>query len=198
MGQRSQIYVRYPVKNGDKKLLANYYQWNFGERMISRARYGIEWVIERVEYLPWFFTFESNVISMSRIFDVNFDYKDVQISQNIIEEWKEIFPYNDFVAHVFYGQDNNDGKLFIDISIDGTIRYAFTDYDLDINKIMDGKSYMCWNSSYGNKWIENFSDEEVHQCEDNIKFISENAKLMTKEELEEFINYDYGYKKISF
>ena len=40
MGQRSQIYVRY----NKKLVIANYYQWNYGEQMISRARYGIEYI----------------------------------------------------------------------------------------------------------------------------------------------------------
>lgn len=40
MGQRSQIYLRY---NG-KLVFASYFQWNYGERMISRARWGIEHV----------------------------------------------------------------------------------------------------------------------------------------------------------
>lgn len=38
---------------------------------------------------------------------------------------------------------------------------------------------------------EYLSAEAVKTCEENIKFISENAILMTKEEVEEFINYDY-------
>ena len=38
MGQRSQIYVRFNKENGQSGLIANYYGWNFGERMISRAR----------------------------------------------------------------------------------------------------------------------------------------------------------------
>lgn len=46
MGQRSQIYVRYNKKDMNgvncKKLIANYYQWNYGERMISRATGGVQ------------------------------------------------------------------------------------------------------------------------------------------------------------
>ena len=52
MGQRSQIYIRY---NGDIKV-ANYYQWNYGERMISRARAIIE--ILNDEYLEYGWCFE--------------------------------------------------------------------------------------------------------------------------------------------
>ena len=40
MGMRSQIYVKY----NDRLIIANYYGWNYGERMISRARYGMEYL----------------------------------------------------------------------------------------------------------------------------------------------------------
>lgn len=37
MGQRSQIYIHFNV--GDNEgMVARYFQWNYGERMISRAR----------------------------------------------------------------------------------------------------------------------------------------------------------------
>ena len=190
MGQRSQIYVRYPLKGGKKGLLANYYQWNYGDRMVSRARYGIEWMLGSLDYLSFFYTIESNVTKMSRILDVNFDYKDVQVSDDIIKEKNEIFPDKDFNEVVFYWQDNNDGKLFIDITEDGIIKYAFTDGD--ISRIMDAERYMKWNMT--EKWKK---DEAwiVKACEDNIKFISANAKLMTGDELDEFIKYDYETPK---
>ena len=44
MGQRSQIYIRIKDEDGNTTLFAKYFQWNFGERMISRARYGIEYI----------------------------------------------------------------------------------------------------------------------------------------------------------
>ena len=39
MGQRSQIYVRYTNEKGEHFLTARYFGWNYGERMISRARH---------------------------------------------------------------------------------------------------------------------------------------------------------------
>ena len=45
MGQRSQIYVRY---NGDI-IVANYYQWNYAERMISRTRSILEYIKTNLE-----------------------------------------------------------------------------------------------------------------------------------------------------
>lgn len=88
MGQRSQIYVRY----GNKLVVANYYQWNFGERMINRARYGIEYIKDNlIQYKDYIFNNSYEMKRLGRIFDVNFDRKDVQMGQNIVQEWKEQF-----------------------------------------------------------------------------------------------------------
>lgn len=51
MGQRSQIYVR----ASGQLIVANYYQWNYAERMISRARYGIEYIDSVKDYSDWIF-----------------------------------------------------------------------------------------------------------------------------------------------
>ena len=85
MGQRSQIYVKY----GNKLVVANYYQWNYGERMISRARHGIEYIKDNlIKYKEWLFNNSYEMKRLGRIFDANFDMKDVQISQDIVQEWK--------------------------------------------------------------------------------------------------------------
>lgn len=47
MGQRSQIFVRYQETDGTRKLVARYYGWNYGERMISRARHHL------MQLIPW-------------------------------------------------------------------------------------------------------------------------------------------------
>lgn len=189
MGQRSQIYVRF--NNGDKKgLIANYYQWNYGERMISRARWGIDRIKETLKYDGWYYQTKGNVTRLSRIFDVNFDMKDVQISCDIIAEYKEEFSEENFNDFVFKMQDNNDGKLLVDINKNG-IKYAFLDWDANSDNIMDGKAYIIWNNRGELVESEYMPKETILICEENIKFISENAKLMTKEEVEEFINYEY-------
>lgn len=120
MGQRSQIFVRYEEK-GTKKLIARYYQWNFGETMISRARYSIEWLKEHYIY-PW-----SIQEKLYRIMDTNFDYIDVVKSSDIIKEyvaenWQVEYSLTEFL---FQRQDNNDGKLLIDIDESGEVKFAF-------------------------------------------------------------------------
>lgn len=191
MGQRSQIYVRYNKGDNKKGLIANYYGWNYGERMISRARHGIEYILDIVKKgYTWYFTDNFNITKISRIFDVNFDMQDVAISSDIIKEWKDDFSDEDFTEFVFKLQDNNDGKLIVDVCED-TVKYAFLDRNASSDNIMDGEAYMCWNDC--NEWRESeyLSKKDVRTCENNIKFLTKNVKLMTKEEVEEFINYDY-------
>jgi hypothetical protein len=187
MGQRSQIYVRYQ-KDGVNYLTARYYQWNYGERMISRCRHSLEWIEGMMPY-DWYFTRETE--KLKRILDVNFDMHDIVIGYDIIKEWEEC-DYKDetsFKEYVFLTQDNNDGKLFIDIK-DGVIKYAFLDYDCDTNRIMSAAQYMQWDCPSWRK-SEYIDDEQKALCEANIKAIKKLAKLMTKEEVEEFINADY-------
>ena len=98
MGMRSQIYVRFD----GQLIIANYYQWNYSERMISRARYGIDFIASSSDY-KWFFLRDTNIEHLRRIFDVNFDMKDYQISQKLIDEWKEQFssdPFNLSLIHI--------------------------------------------------------------------------------------------------
>lgn len=105
--------------------------------MISRARYGIEWLKDMYKY-----SFEIER-KLYRILDTNFDMIDCVISSDIIKEfvdndWENSgYTLNNFM---FYVQDNNDGKLFIDVLSNGTIKYAFLDYDN--KKIMSGTEYM--------------------------------------------------------
>ena len=186
MGQRSQVYIRIASEYDKNPILyAKYYGWNFGERMISRARHGIEYIKSYLKYKSDKNTQEK----INKIFDVNFDMKDIMITSDIISEWIELFS-DTYQAneYIFECIDNNDGKLFIDISKDNKIKYCFTNRNM---KILSPKQYMDWdienweNSKYLDK-------EDIEVCKNNIKFIEENAIQMTEEELQEFIDYDYS------
>ena len=192
MGQRSQIYLRY---NG-KLVFANYYQWNYGERMISRARWGIEWVKEMVERdYDFVFRSYSYITQMRRVFDVNFDMHDVAVSQDIVREHADLFADDDFNDYVFNMQDNNDGQLYVDIK-DGKIYYCFRDWTrhpdgTTSDTIMSASEYMDWDAE-GWENSEYISDEGKAACRDNIKAIEEMAELMTLEQLDDFIHGDYS------
>ena len=193
MGQRSLIYVRYHVGE-EKKLIAKYFGWNYGERMISRARWGMELILEDVRKNTAYQN-ECQEKRLSEIFDVNFDLHDVAISCDIIKEWEELFPDEDFNEYIFRMQHCNDGKLLIDIC-ENTIKYAFLNNEaLDV--VMDGDEYMRWDTSDGEDWRKDayMSEEEIKTCEENIQYISDHAVLMTAEEVKEFVTYDYRKQK---
>ena len=189
MGQRSQIYIRHE----NKLVVANYYQWNYGERMISRARGIIEWIKEHSEFS---FIWEDKyyMTKLSRICDTNFDMRDVVISCDIIKEWQEEFPQEPFNDCVFKYQDNNDGQLFIDVKSDSSIKYALS-YNPDYTKILNCENYLI--EDLEKDWqtpTEYLTQEDIDTCKKNIEYISANAELMTAEELYNFVNYDYQSK----
>lgn len=189
MGQRSQIYIRIKDDYNEKPtLIAKYFQWNFAERMISRARHGIEYIKSSAEYLS------SDTVKerINRIFDVNFDMKDIALSTDILKEWVEYsskyYELNEINDYIFHAQDNNDGKLFIDVDEKGNVKYCFTDYDM---QILSPEKYMDWDfENWQNSEYLDREDAEI--CINNMNYILKNAKQMTGAELEEFITYDYS------
>lgn len=185
MGQRSQIYVRYHNENGEVGIAARYYSWNYGERMISRARYTMEWLKEHYQYL----FFEADKIP--HILDINFDMKDCVISGDILKEYQDDLNEEDSPnGFMFYGQDNNDGQLLIDVARYGSIKYAFIQKGQTTPMLPD--EYMEWD--IGSEWnteTEYNSKSCIATCQKNIRKIKRIAKLMTEEEVKEFISYDY-------
>ena len=188
MGQRSQIYVIYKDKQNRDCISATYFQWNYGERMISRARYLMGWIKAQnnlcsnlySDYLP----FVAHKIRY--IASVNFDYKDVVIGQDLIEEWKNYktggvlnTDLNDYIFHA----DNNDGCLFIDARIPQQLRYAFTTYDYK-DGVMGPEAYLKWDRT-----PQKIRDTKFTKR--NINWITHNAKLMKKKELEAILRTTY-------
>lgn len=186
MGQRSQIFVRYQETDGTRKLVARYYGWNYGERMISRARHTMEWLKGNYKY--------TSVCAekIPRIVDSNFDMRDCVISSDILKEYQELYGPEDSLNNVlFYGQDNNDGRLLIDINNSGNIKYAFLTSERDTP--LSPVEYMEWdNGSDWNKVSEYNSKETIQTCKRNISKIEMIADLMTEEEVQEFISADYS------
>lgn len=198
MGQRSQIYVRETVGN-TVNLTARYYGWNYGSRMVSRCRHTLGWL--KAKTTENLFNGKRYPIlaipemykKLERILDTNFDMKDVVLGQNIIDEYYEQYPEDDFNASIFFAQDNNDGKLLIDIK-DGVLKYAFLNEDAETEHIMSAEEYMAWNYSHYDDWrdVERLKENgEVAFCEANFPEIEKLATLMTKEEVEEFLSFDY-------
>ena len=189
MGQRSQIYVIYKDNQNRDCISATYFQWNYGERMISRARYLMGWiksqnsfyVVDSYNVFPLFYV--ANKIRY--IASVNFDYKDVVIGQDLIEEWKDYkqgVPNANLNDYIF-NADNNDGCLFIDARIPQQLRYAFTTYDYK-DGVMGPEAYLKWDDVPQKIRNTKFTKR-------NINWITHNAKLMKKKELEAILRTTY-------
>ena len=186
MGQRSQIYIRWLKDDGDYVLIARYFQWNFSERMISRARALIEELKNEMIYSFHFNGDKSFEEKVARYCDINFDFRDILQSCDIIKEYKEFGEGNTFKDYVFLGQDNNDGKLFIEVDVKKKqIKYCLTDYNM---KLLDCRKYMDWDYSM---WQHDLSSYAYSYTIDNLEYIEKNAKLMSKADLKKFIDYPY-------
>ena len=187
MGQRSQIYVIYKDNQNRDCVSATYFQWNYGERMISRARYLMGWIKAQnslynslySDYLPFV------IYKIRYVASVNFDYKDVTIGTDLIEEWKEIrtqYPNTNLNDYIF-NADNNDGCLFIDARIPKHLKYAFTTYDYK-DGVMGPEAYLKWDRT-----PQKIQDTKFTKR--NINWITHNAKLMKKKELEAILKTTY-------
>lgn len=197
MGQRSQMYIRVNRPDGKYHLVARYFGWNYGERMVSRARHTLEWVKKNTEKLLFFFEQEF-FIKLAKIMEVNFDMHDVVISADILGEVRK----GDYGPDsIFTGQDNNDGQFILDVHLDYenksqedasiTFKYAFL--DCGSKNPMNAEAYMQWdNGDPEQPWRENqYIKNALEYTEQNIAYIDQNAALMTEEEANEFVTCDY-------
>lgn len=200
MGQRSQIYIRYNVNYEQcsgvynyKGLIARYFGWNYGERMVSRARYIIENIHDNYMKYKWTFGNSECLEKLKWICNTNFDMKDIVFSSDIIKEVMEDF---DGDTDYLFNQDNNDGQLFIDVTDDG-IKYCFMEF-YNEGEPMDSDQYMKWNCEHEAhpNWhipYEYMDKETIDYTEENIKAINEMATVMTTEEIKAFVEDDYSY-----
>ena len=209
MGQRSQIYIRYnvnyvsgsstanPKTRNYKGLIARHFGWNYGERMISRARYVIEEIQDEFMKYKWNFGEKEKLEKLKRFCETNFDMKDIIFSSDIV---KEIEDYFDGDLQYLFNQDNNDGQLFIDVTDNG-IKYCFMSF-FNEGEPMNGEHYMKWNCENKQRpdWhkpYEHIDEETIKYTENNIKEINNMATLMTMDEIEAFIEDDYSYLLMS-
>lgn len=208
MGQRSQIYVRITEKNRNGKIsqdmIPMYYHWNYGERMISRVAATVEWLKENAKY---YFS-ENHRAILENILRTNFDMKSCVNTINVfLEAAYEKGLYNnkeELNAFVFDGQDNNDGKAYIDVIVDREkdrtkISYCLT--GLDNTKHLTAEEYLNWQVDYGDpdkfSWKDHFKESEFYDDKDieyttkNIAILQENATVMSEKAIRGFKEQDY-------
>ncbi len=184
MGQRSQIYIRFFENNKNRMLIARDFGWNYGERMISRARYTLDWLTENSTDNTNEREFEKKLVN---IINTNFDMLDSMLSTDIIKKSGEMASSEDELEVNFFSYENDDGILFIDIMKDGSLKYCFTNGD---GKLLSPEGYMEWDNK---DWEtdEYISDAAKETCKKNMQYISEHYVMMTESELNEFTSYKY-------
>lgn len=189
MGERSQIFVRYEDFSGRKMLAARYFQYNSDASMISRARGILDWIKR--------FDPKARPEMLIRIIDTDFDARDCQISVDLIKEFDDDMDNMRWTLNysIFKAMDNQDGKLFIDVLSDKTVKYAFT--DSEGMQILTAAQYMKWDCSenWQDEWQEQlYLKNKIEILLSNIDAIDNgNAILMTEEELQEFTECSYEH-----
>ena len=181
MGQRSEIYVAFEMEDGHKKIAARYFDWNYGERMISRVRYTVLWLQNRYSAID-----KNDLIS---IIETNFDIIDhipsAQIEPTLLSPFK-----------LHFGEESwlNDGRAFIYRNLKGEVKYCFTDNHNFIPLDCDG--YMLFDTECNYEFAQWKNEEyknskKMSKCRKNIKWLSNHASVMTQEELNDFLSSKY-------
>ena len=202
MRPRSQIFVRFTNRHGKRELVARNYGWNYGDRMISRARYSIDWLRKNYRYFSFPYSSRHHKKKIPRILDTNFDMVDVVISTDVLEEYltnndMRVKEYSEdrqptLNEYLFEMQDNNDGKLLLDVVPDGTVKYTLLDTD---NKMLTPDEYMEWDKNKDWKTPDEDRNEDViRQTIINIDAIKNNGVQMDENDVKEFLTADYSYR----
>lgn len=170
MGERSNIFVRIRAKKrtSDKKyqmatFFGLYYQWCYGERLISRLRSAIEFVNSDIS--GWHgehAVSKETTDKFKRYLAINFDMKDILDPVDLIPDAVNdvMRGYANEKADIF-DQAENHGFIYLDITLDdpekkfgennAKIKYAFVDneYKDDDGKVPPIRS------------VENFADHDM-------------------------------------
>lgn len=180
MGERSDIFVRIRVKEDKNKknykyqaFFGVYYQWCYGERMISRLRSAINFAESHV--VGWnggYSCSEQRIELFKRYLAINFDMQDILEPVDLIPDAVDdvMQGWNTAKADIF-NQAENHGFIYLDITVDdpddrsednkgATIKYAFVNSEWhEKNKplppVMSVEQFADWDiADNERKWYE--------------------------------------------
>lgn len=193
MGQRSQTYVMWTRKDKRRTFVGKYHQWLYGRPFLATGAGIIEWLDRELEYPAGLDSdpkyYREIVDNIAALMDVACRYVYVSKGQDVFEVMDEP------EESIFTDCANNDGQLYIMITPDKKkIKYCFTDdriFDLDGVRIMDCHEWFEWDYrdlTDHEKMNALLNEKEVKQCFETFDTL---AELMTRDELKDFVNYDY-------
>ena len=153
MGERSDFYVRIRAKEktSDKfykhqAFFGLYYQWCYGERMISRLRSAIDFVDSEISGRHGGYAInEDNIKRFKKCLAINFDMKDFLDTTDLIPDTvDDIINGFDTAKSDIFDQAENHGFIYLDITLDdpdqkfgdnkAKIKYAFVDSEYHSKK----------------------------------------------------------------
>lgn len=153
MGERSDFFVRVRAKEktSDKfykhqAFFGLYYQWCYGERMISRLRSAIDFVDSEISGRHGGYAInEDNIKRFKKCLAINFDMKDFLDTTDLIPETvDDIIQGFDTAKSDIFDQAENHGFIYLDITLDdpdqkfgdnkAKIKYAFVDNEYHSKK----------------------------------------------------------------
>lgn len=170
MGERSSIFVRIRAKkrSSNKKyqietFFGLYYQWCYGERMISRLRSAIDFVDKNISGYHGEYVVSNDQIELfKRYLAINFDMHDILVPTDLVQLLTSNVMLGEATENTdIFAQDENHGYIYIDISLDdpdkkfgennAKIKYAFVD-----NEYKDKDGTVPHVRS-----VENFADHDM-------------------------------------
>lgn len=173
MGERSDIFVRIRAKEKttDKRykhevFFGLYYQWCYGERMISRLRAAIDFAHSDLNWRPCISMSKERIEKFKQVLRTNFDMRDIidtiDLVPDAIDNLKQGY---DTVDADIFSQAENHGFIYLDITIDDPdgkfgestpkVKYAFVKNEGKEYPIMDVVQFADWDIGDGErKWYE--------------------------------------------
>ena len=173
MGERSDIFVRIRAKEHttDKRykhevFFGLYYQWCYGERMISRLRAAIDFAHSDLHWRPCISMSKERIEKFKQVLRTNFDMRDIidtiDLVPDAIDNLKQGY---DTVDADIFNQAENHGYIYLDITIDDpdekfgentpTVKYAFVRNEDKDCPVMDVVKFADWDiGDDERKWYE--------------------------------------------
>lgn len=155
MAERSNIFVRISAKkctsdtNGKNGKMATffglYYDWCYGERMISRLRSAIDFANKHIS--GWYGEYvvrKDQIDRFKQYLAVNFDMRDIATTVDLVDDLRnDVMRGNATEKADIFDQPEDHGFIYIDITLDGStkrfgdtkvkIKYAFVDNEYKEN-----------------------------------------------------------------
>lgn len=170
MGERSNIFVRIRAKkrSSDKNykmetFFGLYYQWCYGERMISRLRSAIDFVDSNIS--GWhgeYVVSNEQIDKFKRYLAINFDMQDILTPTDLVPDLVNdvMNGYATEKADIF-DQAENHGFIYIDITLDDPEK-KFGENNAKIKYAFVGNEYKDKNGNVPPvRSVEQFADDDM-------------------------------------